>query len=259
MGLYHSPRVVTANLLLSIDMANIKSYSNTGITITNLAATNTNSIMTLVDSSYYTVANGTVQFTRTTAPAGKDGGGIISNFLTNELTSQNFLYGNHTWEVWARIDDRNPGNYDVTEGFSVLTVYRGYHAGFFIYPTALQYLIWDAATSTPICASWTVGASGAQINQNSWFQVAVTRSGNVFTPYLNGQNTGTGSTTNTAYQAAVTSNQMGIGKATNVDANTSQYVGYSKSTFSHMRMYNRALSAAEIKQNFDANRGRFGL
>jgi len=258
MGLYHSPRVVTANLLLSIDMANIKSYPNTGITITNLAATNTNSIMTLVDSSYYTVANGTVQFTRTTAPTAKDGGGINSNQLTNALSSQNFLYNDHTWEVWARIDDRNPGNYDGTEGDSVLSVYLGYHAGFMYTASNMRYYLWNNASGV-IPVSWTLGASGAQINQGSWFQIAVTKSGNVFTPYVNGVNLGTGSTTSITYQAGITGNVIGIGKSYDRAAGTATYIFYSKSTFSHMRMYNRALSATEIKQNFDANRGRFGL
>lgn len=258
MGLAHSPKVVTANLLLSIDMANIKSYPNTGITVTNLTGTNTNSSMTLFDPSYYTIANGTVQFTRTTAPAAKDGGGIISNQFTNELTVSTFLYNDHTWEVWARIDDRNPGNYDATEGVSLITAYIGYHAGFWYSASSMTYIMWNNLLA-PTCASWTVGASGAQINEGSWFQIAVTRSGNVFTPYVNGVNLGTGSTTSTTYQAGTTSNQIGIGKTADIAAGAGSYVSYSKSTFSHMRMYNRALTAAEIAQNFNANRGRFGL
>ena len=259
MALAHSPKVVTANLLLSIDMANVKSYPNTGITVTNTAGTDTNSSFALVDSSYYTIANGTVQFTRTTAPTAKDGGGLMSYGMTNSLTAQNFLYANHTWEIWFRIDDRTPGNYDGTEALSDLAVYRGYHSGFAYSSTGMGYYIWNANTSSPICASWTVGASGAQINQGSWYQIAVTRTGNVFTPYLNGVNLGTGTTTALTYQAGITSDGIGIGKAYDLAAGAGTYIYYSKHTFSNMRMYNRALTAAEISQNFNALRGRFGI
>lgn len=260
MSVYAGPEVVNdSSLLLSIDMANIQSYPNTGTVITNTARTNTNSSFTLVDSSYYTIANGTVQFTRTTAPTAKDGAGMLAISLINQLTAQNFLYNDHTWEVWFRIDDRNPGAYDGSEGYSAITAYRGYHAGYVYTASTMYYYIWNNATSAVECARWTVGASGAQINQGSWYQMAVTRAGNVFTPYINGVNLGTGSTSVTNYQAGVTGNDIGIGKVIDPAAGTNSFVYYSKSTFSNMKMYNRALTAAEINRNFNALRGRFNI
>ena len=119
--------------------------------------------------------------------------------------------------------------------------------------------MWDNTGPTNVNAcSWTVGTSGAQINQGSWYQIVVTRSGNVFTPYVNGVQVGTGSTRSyTAFSGV--SNDLHLGAATNVAAGVSSYVYYAKNSISNMKMYNRALSAAEVKQNFNALRGRYGI
>lgn len=206
---------------------------------------------------YINTTSNYMQFTRATA-APKDGGGATVG-MSGPLTSANFLYNDHTWEVWFRIDDRNPGGYgDVTEGSSTLALYSGYHAGFMYSATVMSYVIWNEAAG-PTCASWTLGDTGAQINQGSWYQIVVTRSGNVFTPYINGSPLGTGSTTVTSVTGTFTSNQLWLGKTQNVPPGASFYLLYSKNSIANMKMYNRALSAPEISQNFNALRGRFGI
>ena len=210
---------------------------------------------------YINTTNSFMQFTRaTTAP--KDGGGATVG-TSGALTVTNFLYNDHTWEIWFRIDDRTPGNSiwtaDATEGVSALSVYQGYHAGFTYSSTVMIYTIWNGVASGPTCASWTVGASGAQINQDSWYQMVVTRSGNVFTPYINGAPLGTGSTTVTSATGIGTSNNLWFGKAANVAAGAGAYLIYSRNSVANMKMYNRALSAEEINSNFQALRGRFGI
>jgi hypothetical protein len=216
-------------------------------------------LMTLYNPSYYLFSpynRGAVRFNRSSG-APKDGAGAFVTG-TGPLTSSNFLYNDHTWEVWFRIDDVTPGGYDATEVYSILADYIGYHAGFQYTATVMYYYIWNGA-SLPTCATWTVGTSGAQINQGSWYQIAVTKSGNVFTPYINGAPLGTGSTTVLSATGNPTSNNICLGKAGNYVAGAGSYDYFAKNTIGAMHMYNRALTANEIVDNFNALRGRYGI
>lgn len=237
-----------------------------GLKIENQTANNTT--MPLMDTiggytaslarpQYSSLSDSVVTFSRS-ASTPKWGGNINLN-ATNSLTSGNFIYGNHTWEIWFKINDINPALYDGTEGMSVLSVYSGYHLGFMYNQSQMTYYMWDNVGPTSVNAcTWTVAAQGAQINQGSWYQIVVTRSGNTFTPYLNGAQLGVGSTR--AYTALPSvSNTIHLGSAGNLAPGIGSYVYYSKNSIANMKMYNRALSADEIAQNFNALRGRFNL
>jgi hypothetical protein len=262
MSVYSGPNPTDSGLVLSLDVGNFKNYPNTGITLTDSIS---GTIFTINNSSYIrNTGNGVIQITRAnTANNFKAGGGIHNTAATGVLTVPNFLYNNHTWEVWFKLDSTFAGNNGAnsnTEGYNALVVYDGYHAGYMFTSSDMIYMIWNAVSSGNTCASWTVGTSGAQINGNTWYQIAVTRTGNTFTPYLNGAQTGTGSTqANLTSSGIGTNNRINIGKAYVATDNTSVYVYYSNTSFSNMKMYNRALSSTEIQQNFNALRGRFGI
>jgi hypothetical protein len=198
-----------------------------------------------------------IQFTRTNSLY-QGGGGQMTG--TGSLTSANFLYADHTWELWIRIDDIQPSGVSVTDQFSALAVYTGYHSGFLCQGGNLIYAIWDGTTVGYNPVYWTAGVTGAQINQGTWYQVAVTRSGNTFAGYRNGVALGTVDNSHTYAVNASVTNNISVGRAyTAVPGITNGYLGYSKSTFGGMRMYNRALTAAEILQNFNASRNKFGI
>ena len=218
---------------------------------------------TLSNTAYHNYnSNGTFTFARSTAPNLKDGGGLFDGTIRN-ITASSFIYNDHTWEVWFKIDDINPGGYDVTEGFSVVSVFTGYHQGFNYSASSMQYTVWDSDgvsfTGYNPC-SWTVGTSNAQILQGQWYHLVVTNSNKTFTPYLNGLQTANPTTVaNLRYNAGLNGSTLGIGKAYTAASGLGSYLGYSRSTFGGMKMYNRALSAEEIRQNFNASRGRYGL
>ncbi len=216
---------------------------------------------TIHNPNYWSYGNDAISFDRTTSPAAKDGSGA-GIVATGDLTVDKFLYNNHTWEVWFKIDDIQPGVYGNSsiEGYSTLALYQGYHAGLMYTASSLQYTIWSGISTSPVCASWTLGTSGAQVNQGQWYQLAVVRSANTFTPYINGVQVGTGSTQNALSNVSIgTTNNLRIGKTQDLAANTGQYLYYSKNTIGNMKMYNRALTDYEIEQNFAALRGRYGL
>lgn len=253
MGLVHSPTIVTNGLLLSLDFANPKNYTS-GTTASSIVNAYTFTFKN--GATYNTVSNGVLTTDRaaTMTTKANDGGGLYTSALAGSLAVSSFLYNDHTWEIWFRINDRTASNYDATEGSSCLAAYRGYHAGFTYNTSTIYYNIWNGTTSAPNCASWTLGTGSQNVLQGSWYQIVVTRSGNVFTPYVNGVPLGTGSTSAPSVTGIGTSSELGIGSL-----NISNYIYYSKASFSSMKMYNRALSDAEILQNFNALRGRFGL
>lgn len=263
MGINYNPSAVTRGLLYNIDMRSPHSYPGSGTAVQDIVSNLTSN---MVQPSYYTYnsSSGTISFTRTTAPAAKQGGGMICN-TSGSLTYGNFLYNNNTWEVWFRIDDISAGGYDATEAYSVISVFPGYHSGFFVDPVynIVSYIIWDydGVTATQyIPCYWTLGTSGAQVNQGSWYQASVTKNGTTFTPYLNGVQQGTTqAVANHRFNNLAVSNQINVGKALDIASGAGSYNYYSKTTFSHMRLYNTILTGDEIAQNFRANRGRFGI
>jgi hypothetical protein len=173
---------------------------------------------------------------------------------SGSLASNTYLYNDHTTEVWARINDKNPANYDGYEGENVLAVYAGYHTMFLYGAGYLRYYIYDNAT-----LKWTtdlsLGTSATDIIQGQWFNVAVTKSGTTYKTYLNGVLKKTDTITSTAFVGV--SNGLALGSA--YDGNTGAFYYYAKNNIGCLKMYNATLSADEISQNFNALRGRYGI
>jgi hypothetical protein len=176
---------------------------------------------------------------------------------SGSLASNTYLYNDHTTEVWARINDINAANYDGYEAWNVLTVFRGYHSMFIYTPSiGLRYDIWDNTGPTNKSTTvLTIGTSGTDIIQGQWFNVVVTKSGTTFKTYLNGTLRKTDTITSTAFSGV--SNDLRLGGAG--DGNTGSFYYYAKNNVGCLKMYNAALSADEISQNFNALRGRYGI
>ena len=84
---------------------------------------------------------------------------------------------------------------------------------------------------------------------NKWSHVAVTRNGTTTTLYLNGKLVKRGT-------------QTGSGNSHLTNVIGSSYTGgnqYFEGNIAQARIYSRPLNSAEIKQNFDVSRGRYGV
>lgn len=91
---------------------------------------------------------------------------------------------------------------------------------------------------------------------NTWHCAAITYNGATSTTYYNGNATGLSRTvvgTPTGFVGVM--NNVTIGKGFHLGGAERIFAG----RVSNTQVYNRALSAAEIQQNFNANRGRFGI
>lgn len=185
-------------------------------------------------------------------------GGVLTSTMTGALTVVNFLYNDHTSEIWFKINDITPVG-SVNEAWSTLLLYSGFHAGFMYTASQMTYRMWNGNSTDNVLLSWTVGTTGAQINQGQWYQLVAVRNSDSFVPYINGTKIGTITNQPTSAVGVLTSNNLYLGAAVIAAANTSSYVYYSKNSIANVKMYNRALSDQEIKINFNALRGRFGL
>jgi hypothetical protein len=90
-------------------------------------------------------------------------------------------------------------------------------------------------------------SSSQTLSTGTWYAITITRSGNTYTYYLDGSSVSSFTSTNSYNQGPRT-----IGVNLN---STEAFDG----KISIIRAYNKALTAAEVEQNFNALRGRFGI
>lgn len=222
MALRHSPLVATNGLVLYLDAANRKSYPGTGITWTDLLHNGVNG--TLTNGPTFTSTNGgAIVFD------GVDDYVIVTPPTTySEYTVQFFC----KWISSVGVSERLFG----CDAFGTYTIFNPYDVGFHYNPLG------GSPPSVTL-------ASGVNIGFGTWCQVAVTVStllSNVVI-YINGIARNSWST----LPAANLSANIFIGKQNTLYGANCQ--------FANFQLYNRAITAAEVTQNFNALRTRFGI
>lgn len=237
MGLAHSPSIVTNGLVLCLDAANQKSYPGSGTTWFDLSSSDNNG--TLVNGAGYNSANkgslvfdGVDDYVEKMSPELGITGNAATTlscwfFYTGESsTTFNALFqyghGDLAGDTFA-IGLNTAGAYDVSFQFN---------GGNATISNANVYLpnIWYnlVGTKTPGAANTTTKL------------------------YLNGVELAIAAST--TITPNVGSRVVRVGRWVN-DGAPSYYTGRVSNCF----IYNRALSAAEIQQNYNALRGRFGI
>ena len=230
MSLHHSPQISLNGLVLCLDAGNTKSYPGSGTTWTDLSGNGNNG--TLINSPGYTSTNG---------------GGITFDGTNDRgtFTSPITSTSNQTYEIWtnAIASASAHGEYayllhnndaSTNTGSSYLTVG--------IKPTQQYYAALNGAYLTM--------SSGVTANTSNTVQIILTWDGSTQKMYVNGD---------------LKDSEALTGTPTNFSATTS-FGDYRASTFRmiqgniySIKVYNRALTAEEIQQNFNALRGRFGI
>jgi hypothetical protein len=90
--------------------------------------------------------------------------------------------------------------------------------------------------------------STTTVNTGAWFHGVATYNGNTVRIYINGNLESTNARTGTITAGAK-----------NIGSNSGGTNEYFNGTIDNVKMYNRALSAAEVAQNFNASRTRYGI
>jgi len=229
MGLAHSPRIVTDGLVLALDAGNTKSYPGSGTAWTDLSGNNHNA--TLTNGPTYN----------------SDNGGSIVFDGTNDYVSEtsalsdSFLQGNWTISFWVNFDTISTGNYTTdktllhhgsnsnSNGLHLSQRNSSFHIG--LYGNDL-----DGTANT--------------VSTDIWYNVTFTLNNTTRLKqiYINGSldNSHTGSS---AY--------VGSGSNTRIGGVVLNFGNTLDGKMSNIVAYSRVLTAAEVKQNYNALKGRY--
>ena len=225
MGLSHSPRIVTNGLVLALDAANVKSYPGSGNTWTDMSGNGNNG--TLTNGPTYSANNG----------------GIINYSGDAKVSTPLTLGATFTQSVWFRLTAVNTGQYQAIFG-----VYIGISSNYMcmlMNNNNAQMGIWAESLNGDAFGS-------GDVTVNTFYNYVLVREGHSITNgyklYVNGNLTGS---RNTGIRPSPDPVYVG-GRP---DISGQILVG----GISLAQVYNRALSAAEVQQNFNALRGRYGI
>lgn len=248
MALYHSPLVVTDGLVTYLDAGNPKSYPGSGTAWTDISRNNNDG--TLVNGPTFSSANlGSVVFDGT------------DDYVSINTANSLYFPTAMTIQFFAKLDTLPPGNngnrmYLVTKGesnqFEWQTSINNFSSDFgkwcFLRYTA------TSPGGTLNGGSFRGRASAADAVTNVWTNVAFSMF-DISTPndvYINGAlNNGSTLSQNTMNAVQGTAN-VRIGTRNFGEVYLDGNIGC-------VLIYNRALSAAEVSQNFNALRTRFGI
>jgi hypothetical protein len=227
MAIFYNPRTITDGLVLCLDAGNTKSYPGSGTTWIDLSGRGNTG--TLTNGPTYSSANG---------------GSIVFDGTNDYIDcgSINFTSGTSiTIEVWVKPNSSQNAFVDI------LDYNHGANGGFVIQQnnTALNqyYFAYWNGSSFDVTSTIT-------LNSNSFNHLVFVKSGTSTIGYLNSVNT---------IQYTGSSNINCSGYALHlgrfVVATGREFNG----SISNTKIYNRALTAAEVSQNFNALRGRYGI
>ena len=228
----YGPKIVRSGLVLHLDAADRKSYSGSGTSWNDLSGNNNRGTLAPVGSppTFSSSNGGVIVFI-----AGNEHRCPISNLVNLNNTSA-------THEIWVRLNNPNSGTSQ-----QIFARTNTSTETFNISKSALNQLnvsYRNAANTQNIVILNTTPST-------NWVHIMITYNTSILSAYINGVLDTTSSTVtgalNTGGTFGMTLASIG-GPAQSCDCN----IGLA-------RAYNRALSASEVLQNFNATRGRFGI
>lgn len=231
---YNAGSIVTNGLVFHADFANRNSYPASGITLTDMSG-----------SLQGTLTNGPVYSGGNAGQLTFDGS---DDFVTYGDQSSLGLTGDTTIEVWMYI----PSSW-TTGSLYPNIVSKGADSGF----DTAGWALFAFRPNSPGTENWIgigvrdgVGPSYRYFTNtllDQWFHVVGVRTASTVIIYQNGIQR----ENNTLSRSPATnSTPVYIGRGTS---------GYFNGRIANVKLYNRVLSAAEVTQNFNALRGRFGI
>jgi hypothetical protein len=224
--MFTGPNIVTDGLVLHLDAGNTKSYPGSGTTWFDKSGNENNG--TLVNGPTYSSTNG---------------GSIVfdgsNDYATTTLTDVNFDSSGFTLGQFIMLLNE-PGAWRTT--FNIKNYANNRHID--IRNNGLGNMVMNYY---PLGIDVTAGSYN--IIENIWYQLVGTWDGANLKLYVNGVERGTTPLTSIAIG---TSPILTIGRA----YDGSRYVN---DRFANINVYNRALSTAEVLQNYNATKARFNL
>ena len=232
-GRYGIPDIVTNVLVLNLDAGNPYSYlsGSSGTTWTNTVAVSSSISGTLVNGPVY--ANGAISFD------GVDDECNLGNVLFNSASAT-------TIDLWVNIPNMSVNRYIMAKGSAGDGIYT------FICITGpgpsgggSSYIRFAMGNQSGTVSS---NIEYGNLNFNQWYNFTFTYDGSFLRGYQNATLPQSSSLSGNLYTTT-----------SPIQLASSKYGNFAPSSISNFKIYNRALSAAEITQNFNALRGRYGI
>jgi hypothetical protein len=226
MGTYYNPRIVTDGLVLALDAANAKSYPKTGNTTYNLVSNNLNGSLSN-GASYVADNEGLYTFD-----------GVDDRIITNFISFGN----NASWECVFKC----------TQSVNAYNMYMGRYLPYFAFYNGDRIMF-----SNSIGGSQQTIYSAVNLSVNNFYHVICTTqydgANTTARIYVNGVLDPNSATFSGAQNDGYTDREFTLGAW--YETSGEPFKGY----IGLVRVYNKALTAAEVKQNFNASRGRYGI
>ena len=245
MSLAHSPSIVTNGLVLCLDAGNTKSYPGSGTTWTDLSGNGNTG--TLTNGPTYSSSNGgSIVF---------DG---VDDYIELGANSNIQSIGSYaTIECWFKSSALGTSTYSLMVGWGQGSAYYSNFGignwGSF----SNQESIYLGYNSFTVCYA-TEGST--KYHDGNWHHAVATIGPNRHKIYVDGvEKILTFGDVADSYSVT---NIFGFSPTTTLQVGRRPYIGgtgYFPGSIPTVRIYNRALTASEIQQNFNALRGRFGV
>ncbi|MGA1281511.1 MAG: LamG-like jellyroll fold domain-containing protein, partial [Candidatus Nanopelagicaceae bacterium] len=237
---------VTDGLVLHLDAANTNSYPGTGTTWTDLTGGGPNG--TLASGAVYDSINGgAILF---------DGNDDRVEFSAS--SDFNFSTSDFAVEIWFYLTGNAAAN---SNGLRICGLFANCPINNINGVTSLLQIQGDS-TTTGTGLRWTRNVSPAvnvdrtvSISQQAWHQVVVTRIGTNLNFYLDGFQLGSPTTDSSPWGSSSNNARLGY-----IQSQILGYKGAFPGYIPIVRIYKgKGLTAEEVQQNFNANRGRYGV
>jgi len=224
----YGPKIVTNGLVLALDAADKKSYSGSGTAWNDLSGNNRNG--TLTNGPTFSSANG---------------GALVFDGTNDYVVTSNFTPNvtNKTLSGWVKLSSTTQGgggliNLQKTDGseFDAI-VYNETNQG------------WGFGSNNFLRTAW---SNVKETSTNDWVNIVATYANLDYRLYRNGVlilNTTSFNTLNFNFSS---NSLLGYRHSGGSSA-------YLAGNIAIGTLYNRVLSATEVLQNFNAQRGRFGI
>lgn len=229
MSVYYNPRVVTHGLVLALDAGNTKSYPGSGTAWTDLSGNSNNG--TLINGPTYSSDNGgSIVFDGTNDYVDVSGTESLNAPMSIDFTLSVWMYPTKT-DNWQGVLNKNRST--------------STHIGLFL--SSSNQFIFGSGPS-----DGSANLAGSTFSANNWYHVVLVQTTNTSREiYINGSLDVT--KTSSFGTNSSGSETFRLGQATGVN----EYFG---GRISNVSIYNnKALTAAEVKQNYNVTKGRYGL
>jgi len=244
-------RLVKEDLVLHLDAGNLASYPGSGTTWTDISVNSNNG--TLTNGPTYDPANkGSIVFDGVddyviSSSFNDDSNQALSVFCWFKPSELNGGQFDNIYFSWL-VNKRDDGNDRQWQLICRSIVNTNDHR--------IQMNMWDNTSGTQI----SLGVLGnTTLDNNTWYYGGFTTNGTNATLYLNGSVENTGTLGGSGVRKTGSRDLIIASPAWNLGFIPPQDNLRLTGRISNVTIYNRALSQSEVKQNFAALRGRYGI